>query len=111
MPCGNGLGEKHSPVDHAVIADAGIAAEYGGASIDGDVMTEGRVALHTAQQSAAFIPRETLGPEGHALIDATVIADLRRLADDDAGSVIDEERLANCRAGVNVDAGSGVRLF
>ena len=41
----------------------------------------------------------------HALVEHHVVADLGRLADDDAHAVVDEEALADLRAGVNLDAG------
>ena len=42
----------------------------------------------------------TITAERHALIDLDVVADDRRLADDDAGAVVDEEIFADLRAGV-----------
>ena len=43
--------------------------------------------------------------QGHALVEVAVVADLRRLADDDAHAVVDEEALADLGAGVDLDAG------
>ena len=43
--------------------------------------------------------------EGHAVVDGAVVADLRRLAEDDAHAVVDEQALADLRAGVDLDAG------
>jgi len=43
--------------------------------------------------------------EGHAVVDGAVVADLRRLAEDDAHAVVDEQAAADLRAGVNLDAG------
>ena len=49
--------------------------------------------------------------ERHALIELDVVADDRRLADDDAGAVVDEEVFADLGAGVDVDAGRAVGIF
>ena len=39
----------------------------------------------------------------HALVEMTIVADLRRLADDDAHAVIDEQPFADLGAGVDLD--------
>ena len=49
--------------------------------------------------------------ERHALIELDVVADDRRLADDDAGAVVDEEIFADLRAGVDVNAGRTVGIL
>jgi len=49
--------------------------------------------------------------ERDALIELHVVADEARLADDDAGAMVDEEALADARARVDVDAGARVRLL
>ena len=43
--------------------------------------------------------------EGDAVVDGAVVADLGGLADDDAHAVVDEQALADLRAGVYLDAG------
>jgi len=47
--------------------------------------------------------------ERHALIEQAVVADLGRLADDDAGAVVDDEAAADRRAGVDLDPGPELR--
>ena len=42
--------------------------------------------------------------QGHAVVDGAVVADLRRLAEDDAQAVVHEQALADLRAGVDLDA-------
>ena len=59
-------------------------------------VAERRVALGAPRARAA---------ERHALGQVAVVADDRRLADDDAHAVVDEEPLADLRAGVDLDAG------
>ena len=54
---------------------------------------------------------EPLRPERHRLIEPHVAADDRRLADDDAGAVINEEPLADLSAGMDVDAGRRMRVL
>ena len=43
--------------------------------------------------------------QGHSLIELYVVADQRGLADHDAGAVVDDHRMAQRRAWMNVDAG------
>ena len=47
----------------------------------------------------------------HALIQLDVAADDRRLADDDAGAVVDEEPRADLGAGVDIDTGAAVGVL
>ena len=42
--------------------------------------------------------------ERHALVELHAVAEHGGLADDDAGAMVDGERLADCAAGVDVDA-------
>ena len=46
-----------------------------------------------------------------ALVELHMVADHGRFANDDAGAMVDEEILADLRAGVDVDAGAGMRVF
>ena len=43
--------------------------------------------------------------EGYALIERTVVADLRRLTNDDSGTVVDEEATSDGRTGMDLNAG------
>jgi len=49
--------------------------------------------------------------EGDCVIKLNARADLRRLADDHTGAVVDKKMRPNLRARVNVDAGAAVRPF
>ena len=69
------------------------------------------MALGPADQSASLILGEREGAQRDALIELDVVADLRGLADDYAGGVIDEEVPADGRAGVDVHAGDAVGPF
>ncbi len=51
------------------------------------------------------------GTQSDALVNFDVFADLRRLADDDAGSVIDEKALPELRARVDINARQAMRVF
>lgn len=86
----------------------GLAAQDGGAGIDGDPILNGRVALMIAQ-TLAGTGRQAA--QGDALINLDPLADLGGLADDDAGSVVDEEVLADGGAGVDVNAGETVGVL
>ena len=44
-------------------------------------------------------------PEGDAVVDGAVVTDLGGLADDDAHAVVDEQALADLRAGMDLDTG------
>src|SRR6202020_1873465 len=49
----------------------------------------------TPQRRVALPAREAGASEGYSLIDRAAVADLCRLADDDAGAVIDEDAAAD----------------
>ena len=65
--------------------------------------------LTFAEDVPVLVAREAERAERDALVDLDAIADLGRLADDDAGAVVDEEAAADRGAGVDVDAGLAVR--
>ena len=71
-------------------------AEQLGARADRDVVLDGRVALAGGEAGAA---------ERHALEERHAVADLGRLADHDAGAVVDEELAADPGGGVDLDPG------
>ena len=51
------------------------------------------------------------GSQSDALIDDYIASDPAGFADDDAGSVVDEETGLNFRSGVDIDAALGVGVF
>src|SRR5207237_3127275 len=89
--------------DDGVGADLGAAADRDrpqqlGAAADGDVVAEGRVAL------AAL---ETRATERDPLLEGDAVADHGRLADDDAGAVVDEQLVADRRRRMDLAPGYG----
>ena len=104
---GHGLGDERVAADDGVCADDGLAAEDGRAGVDRGVVADGGVALAGHGMAVARAERA----ERHALIELDVVADDRRLADDDAGAVVDEEILADLRTGVDVNAGRAVGVL
>src|SRR5687767_5223926 len=80
--------------DAAVVADGERADDLGTGAND-DVVAERRVALLATQARA---------PQRHALQQRDVLADLRRLADDDAHPVVDEETRPDAGGGMDLDA-------
>ena len=75
--------------DPRALADVDGADQLG-VRADDDAIVEGRVALLVEPAGAA---------EGDALVEHDVVADLGRLADDDAHAVIDEQPFADPAAG------------
>mmetsp|Transcript_81526 Transcript_81526/g.226737 ORF Transcript_81526/g.226737 Transcript_81526/m.226737 type:complete len:357 (-) Transcript_81526:246-1316(-) len=60
---------------------------------------------------ALAVGREALRTEGDVLVEPHPAAEDGGLADHDAGAVVDETAFADLRAGVDVDAGVGMREF
>ena len=104
----DGEGDEDVGTDGYVVADDGIPAQDRSARIDDDVVLDGRMTLLVAE-SVRMVER--LRAEGDALVDADIVADLRGLADDDAGAVVDEEAMADGRARMDVDACRGMSEF
>ena len=100
---GDALRQPHIAADPAAVADHGVAAEDRRVRVDDDVVPDRRMALGA---SHALLHAE--GAEGHALVELHARAEHGRLADDDAGAVVDREGLPDARAGVDVDAGVAV---
>ena len=92
-----------------VVAYRGVAAENRGVRVYHHVVLDVGVALQPLYKRAARILVEREASERDALVETDVASYHRRLADYNAGSVIDEEPLAYRRARVDVDARLGVR--
>ena len=103
----NAFGQPHIATDRRAAPD-GDAAEDRRTGIDDDVVLDDRVAWVALAQFAAVADLKAPRSKGHRLVEAHVAADDRRLADDDACAVIDEESLADLSARVDVDAGLGM---
>ncbi len=103
------------------VAREPYVSAYGRAVADGNATEDGRAGVYhhvvfnyrmtrvAFDQCAVLANRKPLGAERHRLIQADALADLRRLADHDAGAVVDEEAAVNLGARMDVDAGGGVR--
>ncbi len=81
--------------DAAVVADR-KRAEHLCAGRNEHVVADGRVALAGVLAGTA---------ERNTVVNRAVVADLGGLADDDAHAVVDEQALADLRAGMDLDAG------
>src|SRR5690606_21440273 len=102
--------EPDVAADGRALAD-GDATEDGRPGIDHNVVLDDGVAGTALVQLAGFVGGEALGAEGYGLVDAHVVADDGRLANDHARAVVDEEAVADLCAGVDVDTGGGVGYF
>ncbi len=86
-----------------------IAAEDGGVGVDDGSFADCRVTLFAADDFSVFVLGKAQRAECDPLIDFDVAVDDAGFADDDAGSVVDEERRADLGTGVNIDSGVGMR--
>ena len=89
--------------DHAVIPDNGLTAENRRPGINHHTVANVRMALDTLDKRPVFPDFETLCAERNMLVQLHVIADRRRLSDDDTGSVVNKEVTADGGTGMNVD--------
>src|SRR5687768_11995807 len=104
----------HDPgvaADDRARADYGISAEYFRARVNRDVVADGRVPLVATRALGCALALDAQGAERYSLVDLHVVADLRGLADHDAGAMVDEEPGANARSGVDVDTGLAVSVL
>ena len=97
----------HGAVGRNVLDDNGVAADF-------DVIADGDVSQHLgaaanghviAQRGVALACFVAGAAQGDALVERTVIANDRGLANNDAHGMVDEEVLADVCGGVNLDAG------
>lgn len=70
---------------------------------------DGGVSFNVPEILSAFILGETERAEGDTLIDFDVIPHDAGLADDDPGTMVDEQVAAKCGLGMDVDAVKAVR--
>ena len=90
------------------MTDDGFTAEDGGTRVNGDIVLDGRMALHAVESLTA--PGGE-GTDGDALVDLHVLTDDGGGAHHDAGAVVHHEIFADGGAGMDVDAGDGVGIF
>src|SRR5690606_34477354 len=82
----HGVGEPDVAADDAVVPHYRLAAKYGRTGVDDHPIFDGWVAL-TGRVTLAYAQAS----ERDSLIERDVVADNRRLADDDPGAVVDAE--------------------
>jgi hypothetical protein len=109
------IGDPGVGTHHGAFADHGVATQDRGIGVDDHVVLDGRVALgHDGLATVLghrFLALDRKRAQGDALVDAHGIADVRGLADDDAGAVVDEERRSDGGAGVDIDPGAAMRVL
>src|SRR5262249_19949829 len=88
---GDRLGQPDVRPDYRAGPDRRRPAQDGRVRVDDDVIFQGRVPLGSANELTVRVLLEGEGPEGHALVQLDVVADLARLPDHYAGPVVDEE--------------------
>ena len=93
------IGEPHVTADDRVVPDGCLAAQNGGAGVDGHIVLDGGVAL-----DACLGLVNAQRAQRNALINLHIVANDGRLAHNNARAVVDAERVADLRARVNVDA-------
>src|SRR5207245_10510760 len=103
------LDQPRVAANHRALADNRLAAEDRGPGVDRHVVLERRVA--PPARLARHAARQAERAERDALVELHVVPDRARLADHDARAVVDEERLADLGAGVDVDARVRVRVL
>jgi hypothetical protein len=91
----------HRAHDHGIGPDAAVVpdgdrAEHLGAGADHHAV---------ADRGVTLAPLEARATEGHALIEGHVATDVRRLADDHAGGMVDEQPASELGAGMDVHPG------
>ena len=94
-----------------MVADDGLAAEDRGIGVDHDLILDRRVSLGVADDLAGLIPREAQRAERDTLVELDPVPDPRRLADDDARPMVDEEPAADRCPGVDIDPGLPLGVF
>lgn len=105
------LRQPDAGADNAVFAYNRLSAQDCRVGVDNDVVFDGWMSFNAADEVAFFVRWEAQRAERNALIQLDPVPDVARLPDNDAGAVVDKERLANRRAGVNVDSRFAVRPF
>ena len=98
----NGARDPGVPTNDCSLADDRRAAEDRCVGVDDDIVFDRRVSLLPSPDRPIAAERG-FRPERDPLIDLDVVPDAAGFADNDSGPVIDEESLADHRAGVDVD--------
>ena len=96
----HGLGDKCVCTNDTVMADQRIATQNGGIGIDGHPVFNGRMSLVSPQTLPATGRKAS---QGDALIDLHIISDYGSLANDNTGTMVDKEMIADGGAGMDVN--------
>ena len=97
--CRNGTGNKCISAYYRIFADHRLAAKDRRSGIDRHIVFNRWMTFFSGQFLTAACRKTT---QRNSLIQFYMVADDRRLPDDDAGSVVDKETLADLRTGVNI---------
>ena len=106
---GNAVIDGGAGSDDRAAADGRGAAEDRRVGVDHDVLFDRRMSLRGADQVPLLILGEAERAERHSLIELHAGGDLACGPDYDARAVVDEERRADGRSGVDVDSRPTVR--
>src|SRR6266403_2839383 len=107
----NTLDKKNVPPDRRSCADNGFAPENRRPWVDRYIVLDGWVAFSTFLDFAVLVLLKATRAECDRVIKLNACPDLRRLADDHTGAVVDKKMRPNLRARVDVDAGAAVCPF
>ena len=89
-------------------ATNGDAAQDGSARINDDIIFNDGMPRIAFDKNAVIIFQETFGAQGNGLIHANMPPDHCGFTYNHTGAMIDKKTIADLRAGMNVNAGSGV---
>src|SRR5580692_6848312 len=111
---GDAAVRRHIARDPYISADGRTASDRDSAQdrrtgIDDDIIFDNRMSRVALDQRAGVTDRKPLGAQRHRLVQPHALAHSCGLANDDAGSVIDEKTCIDFRARMNVDAGGRMR--
>ena len=108
---GNRMGEPDISTDNRSGTDHGVSPQDGGSGIDNHVVLNGGMTLVATLEGTVGLLHETMGSEGHPLVDSNIVTDRCRLSNDNTGAVVDKEVLSDGCPRMNVDSGLTVRIF
>ena len=107
----DGLRNPNARSDRRVAPDHHVPAEDRRVRVHDDVVFQRWMTLRIAHKISVRVSLKAQRAEGHPLIELNPVADLARFADHHAGAVINEEMIADLRAGVNVDSRVRMSVF
>src|SRR5208337_5148805 len=108
----HGVREPNVTPDDAVMSNSCMAPQDGGVGVNGNMILEVRVPLillPSTKLTLFILSKRIECSQGHTVVKSHPSADGGGFADHHARPMIDEERLANRSAGIDIDAGVAVR--